>query len=240
MVAGKNDIEKRLALPYILLAVVCALVASCTQEQKPQKRPRSLCSQPIPHSKQRLFEFRFDGEWATTSDPWGYSIHEAASQVSMRDQLQLPTGRLFKVAGDGAVHLASFAEYDPRVGEKAIRHIVEGVTIVETIFNSNGNGWGHGDDYRFEAIEAAGDRIVFTAVKDEAGKLLHDRLEVDAGGIVAHSKDGIVQSLDLHRVDPDPASTPKGTRRRFLRDTFTPAQPGTLGVDQLPARGICR
>lgn len=216
--------------------------ASCTQERNAQERklPRALCSQPIPHSKQLLFEFKFDGEWATTSDPWGYAIHEAAAQVSMRDQLQLPKGRLFKVAGDGRVHLVSFTDYDPRVGEKTIRHVVEGVTVVETIFNSDNNGWRRGGDYSFEGIEAAGDRIAFTAVKDEGGKPVGERVEVDAGGLVARSKDGIVQSLELYRVDPDPATTPAGTRRRFLIETYKPAQSGALRVAQLPARGICK
>ena len=158
----------------------------------------------------------------------------------MRDQLQLPKGRLFKVGSDGTVHLASFTDYDPRVGEKTIRHVVEGVTVIETIFNYDNNGWRYGGDYRFDSVEAAGDRIAFTAVKDERGNLLHDRLEVDAGGIVARSKDGIVQSLDRYRVDPDPAATPAGTRRRFLVETYTPAQSGSLAVAQLPARGICK
>lgn len=152
----------------------------------------------------------------------------------------MPRGRLFKVAADGAVHLASFTDYDPRVGEKTIRHVVEGVTVVETIFNSDGNGWQRVGDYRFEGVEAAGDRIAFIGVKDERGNPVHDRVEVDAGGIVARSKDGIVHSLELHRVEPDPGGTAAGTRRRLVIYTYKPAQPGTLGVAQLPARGICK
>ena len=222
------------------VALFCVVLASCGRDTWEQKRPRSLCSQPIPHSKQQVFEFRFDGEWATTSDPWGYAIHGDAAQVSMRDQLQLPKGRLFKVGSDGSVQLVSFTDYDPRVGEKTIRHVVNGVTVIETIFNSDNNGWRSGGDYRFDGVEAAGDRIAFIAVKDEGGKLLHERLEVDAGGIVARSKDGIVQSLQRYRVDPDPATTPAGTRRRFLIETYTPAQSSTLSVAQLPARGICK
>lgn len=158
----------------------------------------------------------------------------------MRDQLQLPKGRLFKVGSDGAVHLVSFTDYDPRAGEKTIRHVVEGVTVIETIFNSDNNGWRRSGDYRFDSVEAVGDRIAFIAVKDESGSLLHERLEVDAGGIVARSKDGVVQSLERYRVDPDPASTPAGTRRRFLIETYAPAQSGPLPVAQLPARGICK
>lgn len=227
-----------LAVLRSVLIVASLFAASCDEQAK--SKPSSLCSQPIPNSKQSLFEFRFNGQWATTSDPWGYAIHDAASQVSMADQRQLPKGRLFKVTADGVVHLASFAEYDPSVGEKTIRHVVRGVSIIETIFNTDGNGWWRGPDYTFAGVEAVGDRIAFTAVRDDRKKVVHDRVEVDAGGIVARTKNGVVQSLEVYRVEPNPAGSLAGKQHRFFYDTYTPAQPGALRVEQLPARGICK
>jgi hypothetical protein len=222
------------------LLLLCALGISCQKETSSSDKPSELCAQPIPNSNQLLFEFRYDSEWATTSELWGYAINDIASQVGKKDLGQLPRGRVYEIAADGTVRLASFAAYDPKIGERTIRHVVRGVPVIETVFNSDGNGWARGTDYLFEGIEAAGDRIAFTGVKDRAGNLVSDHLEVDAGGMVARDKGGVIQAIELYRVEPSPASSAAGTKRRFFYDTYAPVEGRAIRVEELPARGICR
>jgi hypothetical protein len=187
-----------------------------------------------------LFEYRFGSAWATTHDVWGYAIDVSASKISRTHLNSLPRGRLFKITGDGTVHLSSFADYDPSVGERTIRHVIRGVPVIETIFNSDGNGWWRGSEYFFEGVALAGGRISFTVVRDDMGNLIHDRLEVDAGSIVAHDKNGVIQFLNGYRIEPNPDNSPKGTKRRFYYDRYSPAQGRLIRVEQLPSRGFCK
>jgi len=218
------------------LMLVYLLSASCTDEATPSWA----CAQEIPGSKQSLFEATFVGDWGFTSDPWGYAINDASSKIRKADLREFPQGHPLKVTGDGVVHVATSALYDPTVGEKTIRHVIRGVPVVQFIFNEDGNSGQPGRRYVFESVEAAGDRIAFTGVRDESGKWIHERVEVDAGGIDADDKNGVVRELKVYRLDPDPANSAPGIQRRFARDFYVPAEGRTLRLEELPARGICK
>jgi len=230
-----------------VLVLTCFLGVSCSRssgeppsEPVLDSKPDWLCSDEIPNSNQHLFEYRFGSAWAMTDDVWGYAIDDSASKISRNHLNSLPRGRLFKITRNGTVHLSSFADYDPSVGEKTIRHVIRGVPVIEYIFHTDGNGWRRGNDYHFDGVEAAGERIVFSVVRDSRGNLIRDRLEVDAGGMVAHDKDGILQFLEGYRVEPSPDTSPKGTKRRLFYDRYSPFQGRTIHLEQLPSRGICK
>jgi hypothetical protein len=214
------------ALLLVLFGAACA----------DDKKPDWLCSQEIPGTKLSLFRYRFDSEWATTSETMGYAIDDAASKIRKVNRAELPEGDVLKIEADGTIHLANFAPAAPSSGDKTIHHVVGGVPVVETVFNAE-NGWWRGVEHRFERVEAAGDRIAFIGVKDEAGNPVGERVEVSAGGIIAQDKDGVVQSLALRRVEP---RSPTGTKHRLFYDTYLPAEGVTIRLEQLPSRGICK
>jgi len=201
--------------------------------------PTWVCAQPIPHSTQSLFLIRFESEWAFTEEHWSYLIGETASHSSVDDIKRFPRGRVFEVTNDGTVQLASFAAYDPKLGERTTRSVIRGVPVVETVFNAENSSWG-GGSYTFENVAAEGDRVVFTAVRDGLGKPLHERLLVDPGGIVANDQDGVIRYLEVYRIEPEPGHSPVGTPRRLLHETYTPRAGLSIRLDRVPARGICK
>jgi hypothetical protein len=226
-----------------LIAGLLALGLSCKKpapDSTPPANVSDLCSQPIPHSADSLFEVVFSGEFAFTSNPWGYIISDSPGSLTIPALRELPKGRLFKVTSDGTVHLASFAPYDPKTGEITFRHVVHGVPIAETIFHTDGSGWHRDPDRTFEDIELADDHLIFTHVKDDKGVLIAARQAFDTGSILAQGKDGLVQALELRHIDPDPARSPPSTRRRLAYQIWTPSSAHPLPLSQLPSRGICK
>jgi hypothetical protein len=221
---------------FAVVLFACTLGVACARDEKLS----SLCSQEIPRSQQFLFEFTIAGDWAFTSDPRGYTIKDAPAKVRRGDKDELPEGRLIKITGDGTVHIARIIPEDPKVREETIRHVIRGVPVVETIYYSNGAAWSRGKDYVFDGVQAAGDRIAFTRVRDDSGTLNLGRVEVDAGGIVAQETNGVLQSLTLYRIEPDPSRSPPGVKRRFIYETYSPAPGHSIRLEELPPRGICK
>lgn len=202
-------------------------------------RPNWACAQPIPRSNQSLFLVRFESEWAFTDEHWSYAISDSANRLSVEDLQQMPQGRAFKITHDGTVHVASFAPYDPKLGEQTSRRVIHGVPVIATIFNAENSSW-QSASYTFERVETDGDRIDFIAVNDGMGKPIHDRVSVELGGIVATDKDGMIRYLEVYRVEPDPSNSPVGTRRQLLYETYTPRAGVSIRSDQIPWRGICK
>ena len=201
--------------------------------------PDWICAQPIPHSSQSLFLVRFGSQWAFTEEHWSYAIGDTAAHLSRDDIEQFPRGRLFEVTRDGTVHLASFAAYDPKLGEQTTRRVIHGVPVTETTFNAENRSWG-GGSFTFESVQADGDQVAFTAVRDGMGKPIHERVVVNSGGVVATDTDGIIRYLEVYRVEPDPSHSPVGSRRQLLYEMYTPRAGLSIRLDQIPSRGICK